>query len=140
MKVSSPSQILQFAGPVSREPGPGAGGLTLVGSLGAPPVPAQLSLIGARPPAPPLPRRLTGVTVELTAPGAILLRTDAGEWRIACATWQLHQDAGAVFQAAIPPRPTPWARRLGWRVLLSLAATAPGRALLSRLAKKSNSP
>jgi hypothetical protein len=44
-----------------------------------------------------------------------------------------------MFYGAIPPRPTPWGRRLGWRVLLGMAGTAPGRWLLSRqMAKKSN--
>ena len=56
----------------------------------------------------------------------------AREWRIACTTWQLHRDAGAVFYAAIPPRVAPWTRRLAWRVLLGTAATAPGQWLLAR--------
>ena len=64
-----------------------------------------------------------------------VLRSGAREWRVRCNTWQLHRDVGAAFYRAVPPRPTPWSRRLPWRVLLGIAATAPGRWLLAKRAK-----
>jgi hypothetical protein len=91
---------------------------------------AQLSLMCSEPPQ--LPASLENVTVEaLTAP-EVVLHSGAQVWRLRCSTWQLHRDVGAVFYAAIPPRPTPWMRRLGWRLLLGIAGTAAGRWLLSR--------
>lgn len=118
--------------------GAGAAGITLLGTLDEPgPTPAQLSLIDAE--AVQLPANLTNVTAEVSAAAGVVLRSAAGEWRIACRSWQLHRDVGATFYAAIPPRPTPWRQRLSWRLLLGVAATAPGRWLLSRqIAKKSN--
>ena len=136
--MNPPPQIVRFEGPVSWQPGPGAAGITLLGTLGEPgSTPAQLSLIDTQ--TVQLPADLTNVTVELSPAAGVLLRAAAREWRIACRSWQLHRDVGAAFYAAIPPRPTPWRRRLTWRVLLGVAATAPGRWLLSRqIAKKSN--
>jgi hypothetical protein len=131
-------QIVCFEGPVSWVTGPGAAGITLLGRIkesGS--TPAQLSLLGTA--GVKLPAILDDVTVEAQSAPGILLRSGSREWCIACRTWQLHRDVGVRFYAAIPPRPTPWTRRLTWRVLLGTAATAPGRWLLSRrLSKKSN--
>jgi hypothetical protein len=139
--LSAPLQIVRFEGPVSWVPGPGATGITLLGRVkesGS--TPAQLSLLGtAGLKLPATLEEVTVETVEAQSPPGILLRSGAREWRIACRTWQLHRDVGVRFYAAIPPRPTPWTRRLTWRVLLGAAATAPGHWLLSRqLSKKSN--
>jgi hypothetical protein len=127
------TKILRFAGPVRSVPGPGRGGVTLLGQLveaDGTSTPAQLSLMCQQPEQ--LPAVLHEVTFEaLTAP-QVVLRSGAREWRIACTTWQLHRDAGAAFYAAIPPRVAPWTRRLAWRVLLGTAATAPGQWLLAR--------
>jgi hypothetical protein len=131
-------KIVCFEGPVSWVTGPGAAGITLLGRIkesGS--TPAQLSLLGTA--GVKLPAILDDVTVEAQSAPGILLRSGSREWCIACRTWQLHRDVGVRFYAAIPPRPTPWTRRLTWRVLLGTAATAPGRWLLSRrLSKKSN--
>ncbi len=129
---------MRFEGPVSWVPGPGAAGITLLGRIGeSGSTPAQLSLIGTA--GVNLPATLDAVTVEAQATPGIVLRSGSREWRIACRTWQLHRDVGVRFYAAVPPRPTPWNRRLTWRLLLGAAATAPGRWLLSRrVAEKSN--
>lgn len=127
---------MRFEGPVTWEPGPGPAGITLLGTIGEPNSPAQLSLIGTQ--SVQLPATLADVTGEVS-PTGVVLRSGAREWRIVCRTWQLHRDVGRTFYAAIPPRRTPWSRRLSWRLLLGVAATAPGRWLLSRrAAKKSN--
>jgi hypothetical protein len=126
-------KTLRFTGPVRSVPGPGRGGLTLLGQLAeadGTSTPAQLSLIGEPPQ--PLPAVLNDLTFEALPTPQIVLRSGGREWHIDCATWQLHRDAGASFYAAIPPRLAPWTRRLAWRVLLGTAATAPGRWLLVR--------
>jgi hypothetical protein len=124
---------LHFAGQVRVVPGPGRGGFTLLGQLAeadGTSTPAQLSLVSKSPPA--LPDELKDVTFEaLTAP-QVVLRSGARAWPIESVTWQLHRDVGAMFYAAVPPRVTPWTRRVTWRVLLAAAATAPGRWLLAR--------
>jgi hypothetical protein len=118
--------------------GPGSLGLTLLGRLeeaDGSSTPAELSLICRE--APQLPAQLTDVTVEALGAPEVLLRSGTGSWRIPCRTWQLHRDVGASFYAAIPPRATPWLRRLTWRLLLGIAATAPGQWLLSRRSRGS---
>ncbi|HTY92323.1 MAG TPA: hypothetical protein VMC02_00425 [Steroidobacteraceae bacterium] len=124
--------IARFDGPVEWVSGPGPAGITLLGRIAEPDgstTPAQLSLICRDPPV--LPARWPDLTVAVTTPPEVLLRSDRGEWRIACRTWQLHREVGAAFRAAVPPRPTPWSRRLAWRVLFGVAGTRAGRWLLA---------
>ena len=131
--MNVPLKPLRFAGSVKSVPGPGRGGITLLGQLAeadGTSTPAQLSLMCQQ--LQELPTVLNDVTFEALTTPQIVLRSGAREWRIACTTWQLHRDAGAVFYAAIPPRVAPWSRRLAWRVLLGTAATAPGQWLLAR--------
>ncbi len=128
-----PTTILRFVGTVKWVPGPGRGGITLLGQLAetdGTATAAQLSLICQMPQQ--FPATLDDVTFEASTAPQIVLRSAAREWRIACATWQLHRDVGAMFYAAVPPRVAPWTRRLAWRVLLGTAATAPGQWLLLR--------
>jgi hypothetical protein len=131
--LNAPAEILRFEGPVKWEAGPGPAGITLLGRIVEPDgrtTAAQLSLICSE--QPDLPANLKDLTVETTSAGDALLRSGAREWRVHCNTWQLHRDVGAAFYAAIPPRRTPWTRRLSWRLLLGVAATSPGRWLLAR--------
>jgi hypothetical protein len=132
--LNVPAEILRFEGPVKWEAGPGPAGLTLLGRIVEPDgqtTAAQLSLICRE--APDLPANLLqDLTVETPSAGEVLLRSGAREWRVHCNTWQLHRDVGETFYAAIPPRRMPWTRRLSWRLLLGVAATSPGRWLLSR--------
>jgi hypothetical protein len=129
--VNAP-HIFRFEGPVKWVPGPGPAGVTLLGRLaqGAEPGAAQLSLMCSE--APQLPAALADATVEALAAPEVVLQSGGQVWHLRCSTWQLHRDVGASFFATIPPRTTPWTRRLGWRVLLGIAGTAPGRWLLSR--------
>ena len=131
--MNAPRNTLRFAGAVKSVPGPGRGGVTLLGQLAeadGSSTPAQLSLLCEQ--VQQLPATLNDVTFEALAAPQIVLRSGAREWRIACVTWQLHRDAGAAFYAAVPPRVAPWTRRLAWRVLLATAATTPGQWLLLR--------
>ena len=132
--MNAPLQIVRFDGPVKWEAGPGHAGMTLVGKIvesDGRRTTAQLSLSGLVPP--PLPPILDDLIFEALTAQDMVLRSGAAEWKVRVTAWQLHRDVGAAFFAAIPPRPTPWARRLGWTVLLALAAIRPGRWLLMRL-------
>jgi hypothetical protein len=134
--VNVPPQIFRFRGPVTWVAGPGRAGLTLIGQIAEPDgstSAAQLSLSCLE--RPQLPPTLAEVTFEALTAQEMLLRSGARDWRLRGTTWQLHRDVGAMFYAAIPPRPTPWSRRFTWRVLLGLAALSPGRWLLTRLAR-----
>jgi len=55
------------------------------------------------------------------------------EWVVEATAIHLHREMAATFYRAIPPRPAPWSRRLLWRILLGLAATAWGKKLLLAL-------
>lgn len=131
--MNAPPRIVQFRGLVRWEAGPGTAGFTLIGNIVEPQgglTPAQLSLAGLQPPQ--LPPTLGDPTLEPRAEQVWVLRCDAREWTVR-GTWQLHRDVAAAFFAAVPPRATPWARRLGWGVLLAVATLRPGRWLLARL-------
>ncbi len=134
--MTAPSNLLRFAGAANWVAGPGPGGVTLLGRImeaDGSTTPAQLSLIGAQ--LQQLPQAMPDLTFETVDSQEILLRSGTREWRSACITWQLHRDVGAAFYTAIPPRRAPLGRRLTWRVLLGIAATAPGQWLLSRRAR-----
>jgi hypothetical protein len=133
--LNGSSKNLRFEGPVKWVAGPGRAGITLLGRIVEPDggtTAAQLSLSPLE--SAQLPPSLNDVTFEALTAQDMLLRSGAREWRVPGHAWQLHRDVGATFYAAVPPRPTPLTRRLGWRVLLGLAAIAPGRWLLARLA------
>jgi hypothetical protein len=132
--LNVPLHTIQFTGPAKWEAGPGHAGITLIGKIIEPDgriTAAQLSLSGLVPP--PLPPLLNDLIFEALTAHDMVLRSGGAAWPVRGGTWQLHRDVGAAFFAAIPPRPTPWARRLGWTVLLGLAALRPGRWLLLRL-------
>ncbi len=128
-----PLSTFRFNGSVTSVSGPGRAGATLLGNIVEPDgsvTAAELSL--SEPGALELPEALRDLTVEALTAQELLLRSGAQEWRARCTTWQLHRDFSSAFFKAVPPRQTPWKRRLGWRVLLGIAGTAPGRWLLSR--------
>ena len=134
--MNAPSEILRFKGAVKCVDGPGRAGVTLLGKIleadGSTSA-AQLSLSCRQRPA--LAPTLDEVSLEALTAQEMLLRSGAQQWQLRSTTWQLHRDVGAAFYAAIPPRPTPWSRRITWRVLLGIAAASPGRWLLARLAR-----
>jgi hypothetical protein len=80
-----------------------------------------------------LPEALSDVLIERTAPGEYRIASPAGDWRLAAASVHLHRDVRAPFFAALPPRPAPLSRRLGYRLLVALAASRTAIALLRAL-------
>jgi hypothetical protein len=121
-----------FAGPVRCTPAPDPLGLTLTGQLqGTPPGPGLVAFHGAAPA--DIPATLTDVRVEQLARSRYRIAAQAREWLIEAQALHVHRDVGEAFCRAIPPRPVPWRRRLFWRVVLWLAASHRGMALLRRL-------
>ena len=55
------------------------------------------------------------------------------EWVIAAAAVHLHREIAAQFYRAIPPRTVPAPKRWMWRIVLALAATRAGLAVLRAL-------
>ena len=45
---------------------------------------------------------------------------------------RLHRDVREPFYRAVPPRPTPWRRRVLWRVMMAFAATPLAGFMLRR--------
>lgn len=83
-----------------------------------------------------LPQSLSAATVSAL---------DERHWRIACGSrdWiveatslHVHRDIGKAFYRAIPPRPTPLAKRLFWRAVMALAGSRTGKRLLSWLRRR----
>jgi hypothetical protein len=131
--LNLPSQIIHFKGPANWVSGPGSAGITLLGKIEASDgriTAAELSLSGVQ--LLHLPPVLQDLSVAALAAQHLVLRSGTREWQVHCHTWQLHRDVGASFYAAVPPRRMPWSRRAAWRLMLGLAATAPGRWLLAR--------
>jgi hypothetical protein len=125
--------MIRFQGSVTWVAGPGTAGVTLLGRIveaDGSATPAQLTLMCSEPPV--LPAKMPDLIFAALAAPDVLLQSGAQTWPLHCSTWQLHRDVGRAFYAAIPPRPTPWTRRLGWRVLLGVAASPLGRWFLSR--------
>jgi hypothetical protein len=90
-----------------------------------------LTLVG--PAAPDLPDRLTAATVRALGESRYGITSASREWRVEATSVHLHRDIGSAFYRAIPPRPTPFKKRLFWRVVLALAATRAGKRLLLSL-------
>jgi hypothetical protein len=104
-------------------------GLTLIGvSADSAGEPLALAFSGAAPAQ--LPATLEDAVVEPLGAGRYLIRAAAREWPIEARALHRHEDVGARFFAALPPRPVPLAKRLLWRSVLALAASRGGLALL----------
>jgi hypothetical protein len=71
--------------------------------------------------------RLTGAQTAAGVPG---------EWLLEARAAHLHHDVGAAFGRVLPPRPVPWKNRLMWALVLRLAASRPGLALLATLRRR----
>jgi len=124
--------LVRFTGPVSAARGVPPLGLTLSGvTREHPDEPLTLAFVASAPAE--LPGSLTDALVERLAAGSYRVRAGGTEWLVAARGAQLHRDAGVPFYRALPPRPVPAGKRLFWRVVLALAASRAGLALLRAL-------
>lgn len=123
--------LATFPGPVACRRGDAVPGFTLSGETAERPgEPTTLSFVGAAPA--DLPATLTAARVERAASGEYLIAAGTRSWTVAGGL-ELHRDVAPAFYRALPPRPMPWARRLLLRMMLALAGSRAGLALLRRL-------
>jgi hypothetical protein len=80
-----------------------------------------------------LPQTLSAARVESIGANEYRIASAAGEWRITARCVHLHRDIAAAFYAAIPPRPVPAGKRIFWRLVLALAGSRTGMAVLKAL-------
>jgi hypothetical protein len=106
-------------------------GLILSGSTAEEEEPTTLAFSAAAPA--DLPVTLQDVVVDHLGGADYRIGAGQREWLISSPAVHLHRGIAAQFYRAIPPRPAPWTKRVFWRVVLSLAASRAGRALLRAL-------
>lgn len=125
-----PERLATLRGPVSCARAAGVPGFTLSGvsAQGEP-----TTLVFPAPAPADLPATLTDAHVEWLAPGEYRISGAGGTWRIAAATVEVHADVGGAFYRAVPPRPAPWVKHCFWSLVLTLAASRAGLAVLRRL-------
>ena len=123
--------VVRFAGTVACERGTGALKLTLSGiSADLPAQPLRVAFAAAAPAG--LPGVLADAVVEEGAAGISRISSAAGEWTLASVA-HVHRDVAGPFYRAIPPRPVPLSKRAFWRLVLMLAGSRTGLALLRLL-------
>lgn len=84
-----------------------------------------------------LPRELHDVHVHRIDAAHFQLVSLERDWLLSATGVNVHRDVSAVFYKAVPPRPVPLSKRLMWRIIVGLADTPIGRALISRRGTKS---
>jgi hypothetical protein len=110
----------------------GALGLTLVGAAGeSPGEPTTLAFSGEAPGG--LPDALADLNVVAAGATRYLLESAAHEWPLEAAAAHLHHDVSTAFYRALPPRHVPLAKRCLWGLVLTLANSRSGLALLAAL-------
>ena len=126
-----PERLATFCGVVHCRRAHTVPGLILSGSTAEAEEPTALAFSAMAPA--DLPVTLEDAVVDHL--GGAQYRIGAGqrEWLIASPAVHLHRDIATQFYRAIPPRPAPRAKRVFWRVVLALAASRAGLALLRTL-------
>jgi hypothetical protein len=122
--------VARFRGAVhcAREPH-GPLGLTLTGRTAEHPgEEVRLAFAGTAPA--DLPERLEDAVVERAGPGEYRIASVTRSWPVAASSVHLHREVADGFYRAIPPRPAPLVRRLLFRVMLGVAGSRLGIALL----------
>lgn len=127
-----PERLASFRGRVECRRADTVPGLTLSGTTAeAPNEPTTLAFSA---PAPAdLPATLEDPVVDDLGDAHYRIAAGKREWRVDAPAVHLHREIAAPFYRAIPPRPAPWAKRMFWRVVLTLAASRAGLALLRAL-------
>jgi len=124
--------LVTFRGPVSCRRAADIPGLTLTGRTTAAPDEETAIAFSAAAPS-ELPDTLQDVMVERLNDGQCRISSAARDWLVSAAAVHVHGEIAAQFYRAIPPRPAPWWKRFLWRVVLALAASRAGIALLRSL-------
>ncbi len=91
----------------------------------------KLTFASARPAE--LPESLSAATVSALDERHWRIASGSREWIVEATSLHVHRDIGKAFYRAIPPRPTPLAKRLLWRAVMALAGSRAGKRLLSWL-------
>jgi hypothetical protein len=127
-----PEPLATFRGTVACRCAPDVPGLTLRGDTAdAPGEETELAFSAAAPAQ--FPGTLQDAQVQRLSPGRYRISSATREWLIDARAVHLHREIAADFFRAIPPRRVPWRKRLFWRVVLTLAASRAGLALLRML-------
>jgi hypothetical protein len=127
------SEILaRFRGTVRTARTSGVLGLTLSGqTLEHPQDVTQLAFSGPSPA--DLPATIDAAVVHSLGDHQYQIESGAARWALTARAVHVHRDIAARFYRAIPPRPVPFMKRLFWRMVLALAATRGGLAVLRTL-------
>jgi hypothetical protein len=122
--------VVQFCGRVeSRREGCGPLGLVLSGRTAHHPQElVHLAFAGRAPE--DFPDTLDNATIERVTQEHYRIASGARYWTVAARAAHLHREVAAEFYRAIPAQPIRWTQRLFWRIVLILAATSAGRALV----------
>jgi hypothetical protein len=124
--------VARFAGTVTCARGAGALGLTLSGtSLHPPGQPLAVGFASGAPAG--LPAVLEDAVIAEPSPGTFRIASEAGSWTLSAPVAHVHREVGVAFYGAIPPRPVPPGKRVFWRLVLTLAGSRTGMALLRAL-------
>jgi len=127
-----PEPLVSFRGAVRCRRAPGPLGLTLIGAT--PERPGETTALAFSATAPDgFPEALEDAVVERLGANQYRIYSAPREWVIAATAVHLHREIAAQFYRAIPPRPVPPSRRWLWRIVLALAATRAGLAVLRAL-------
>jgi hypothetical protein len=130
MRMAEP--VVRFAGTVTCARGAGALGLTLSGASADPPgLPLAVGFATGAPAG--LPAVLEDAVIEAPSPGTFRIASVAGSWTLSAPAAHVHREAALAFYRAIPPRPVPLGKRVFWRLVLALAGSRAGMALLRAL-------
>lgn len=123
---------MAFAGAVRCLHGSGPLGLTLSGTArGHEATRTDLAFSGRAPMG--LPATLADAVIEQRGAGEYRIVSREGTWTVAATAAHLRREVADEFYRALPPRPAPAAKRLLWWVVLALAGSRGGLALLRTL-------
>ena len=127
------ASLVRFRGVVSCERAAhGPLGLTLSGRSADPSGEEVACAFAGTAPA-DLPAQLEDAAVTRAAPGEYAIASGARSWRVAARSVHLHRQVAQRFERAIPGRPAPLWRRALFALMLGLARSRAGLALLRAL-------
>ena len=107
-------------------------GLTLTGrAADAAGEEIEVAFAGAAPA--DLPERLEDAVIVRAGRGEYRIASAARVWTLAARSVHVHREVAAAFYRAIPPRPAPLGRRLLYGLMIALARSRAGIALIRAL-------